>query len=42
MKIRLTVALVGLGISFALPSFAQQKDTIEPKLAQQIRVLPEV
>jgi hypothetical protein len=42
MKMRLTVALIGLAISFALPSCAQQKNTIDPQLAQQIRVLPEV
>ena len=30
MKIRLVVALVGLAISIALPTFAQQKDTVDP------------
>ena len=35
MKIRLVVALVGLAISFALPTFAQQKDTVDPRVAQQ-------
>jgi uncharacterized protein (TIGR02246 family) len=39
MKIRLVVALVGLAISFAVPTFAQQKDTADPKTAQQIRAL---
>ena len=39
MKIPLVVALVGLAISFALPTFAQQKDTVDPKIAQQIRAL---
>jgi ketosteroid isomerase-like protein len=39
MKIRLLLALVGLAISFALPIFAQQKDTVDPQIAQQIRVL---
>jgi SnoaL-like domain len=29
----------GLAISFALPTFAQQKDTVDPKIVQQIRVL---
>jgi uncharacterized protein (TIGR02246 family) len=33
------LALVGLAINFALPTFAQQKDTVDPKIAQQIRVL---
>jgi len=31
MKMRLVVALVGLAISLALPTFAQQKDTVDPK-----------
>ena len=39
MKIRLAAALVGLAISFALPIFAQQKDTVDPQTAQQIRAL---
>ena len=39
MKTRLKVALVGLAISLALPTFAQQKDGVDPKIAQQIRVL---
>ena len=39
MKIRLVVALVGLAISFAVPTFTQQKDTVDPQIAQQIRVL---
>jgi uncharacterized protein (TIGR02246 family) len=39
MKMRLAVALVGLAISFAAPTFAQQKDTVDPKMAQQIRAL---
>ena len=39
MKIPLLLALVGLAISFAFPTFAQQKDTVDPKIDQQIRVL---
>jgi uncharacterized protein (TIGR02246 family) len=39
MKIRLVVALIGLAISFALPTFAQQKDTVDPQIVQQIRTL---
>jgi len=39
MKIRLLLALVGLAISFAWPTFAQQKDTVDPQIAQQIRAL---
>ena len=36
MKTRLLGALVGLAISFALPTFAQQKETIDPQLIEQI------
>ena len=39
MKIRLLLVLVGSVISFALPIFAQQKDTVDPQTAQQIRAL---
>src|ERR1700741_2950388 len=39
MKIRFVVALVGLAISFAPPAFAQQKDTVDPETAQQVRAL---
>ena len=39
MKIRLVVALAGLAMSFALPAFAQQKNTVDPKIEQQIRIL---
>jgi uncharacterized protein (TIGR02246 family) len=39
MKIRLAVVLVGLAISFVEPTFAQQKDTVDPKVEQQIRAL---
>ena len=39
MKIRLLLALVGLAISFALPAFAQQKDTVDPQLRQQLDAL---
>jgi hypothetical protein len=35
MKILLPVALVGLAISLALPTFAQQKDTADARIAQQ-------
>jgi ketosteroid isomerase-like protein len=36
MKNRSLLALVGLTISFALPTFAQQKDTPDPKIRQLI------
>jgi hypothetical protein len=39
MKIRLAVALVGLAFGFDTPTFAQQKDTVDPKIEQQIRAL---
>jgi uncharacterized protein (TIGR02246 family) len=35
MKIRSVVPLVGLAISFALTTFAQQKDTAVPRIVQQ-------
>ena len=35
MKIRSVVTLIGLAISFALPTFAQQKDTADPRIVQQ-------
>jgi hypothetical protein len=31
------IALAGLAISFAFPAFAEQKDTADPKIEQQIR-----
>jgi uncharacterized protein (TIGR02246 family) len=39
MKTRLLGALVGLAISLALPTFGQQKETVDPKIDQQIRML---
>jgi uncharacterized protein (TIGR02246 family) len=39
MKMRLVVALVGLAIVLAVPTFAEQKNTVDPKIAQQIHVL---
>ena len=36
MKIRLVVALLGLAMSFALPSFAQQKDLADPQTTQKM------
>ena len=35
MKIRPVVSLVGLAISLALPTFAQQKDTANPPIVQE-------
>jgi ketosteroid isomerase-like protein len=36
MKKRLVVSLVGLAISFALPTYAQQKDVPDPQTIQKI------
>jgi uncharacterized protein (TIGR02246 family) len=36
MKTRLLGTLVGLAISFALPTFAQQKETVDPQLIQKL------
>ena len=42
MKTRLLGALVGLAISFALPTFAQQKETVDLGVAQQRDLLGDV
>jgi hypothetical protein len=34
MKIRFALALAGLAISLALPTFAQQANTVDPQLRQ--------
>jgi uncharacterized protein (TIGR02246 family) len=39
MKIRSLLALVGLAISFQMPAFAQQQDTVDPEIAEQVRAL---
>src|SRR5262249_31939247 len=39
MKKFLVVPLVGLAISFALPTFAQQKDSADPQTTQKILAL---
>jgi len=39
MKIRLLGALVGLAISFALPTFAQQNETVDPQIIEQVSAL---
>ncbi len=39
MKIRLLLALAGLAISFALPTFAQQTNTPDPQLREQLVAL---
>jgi uncharacterized protein (TIGR02246 family) len=40
MKIPLVVVLVALTISFALPAFAQQKDTVDQQIIEQLNALP--
>jgi ketosteroid isomerase-like protein len=39
MKMRLLLTLAGLAISFAVPTFAQQKDTVDPEVHQQIEAV---
>jgi uncharacterized protein (TIGR02246 family) len=39
MKMPLVVTLIGLAMGFALPTFAQQQNTIDAKIEQQIRIL---
>ena len=39
MKIRLLLALVRLAISFALPTFAQEKEAVDPQIRQQLDAL---
>jgi uncharacterized protein (TIGR02246 family) len=39
MKIQSLFALVGLAICVAVPTFAQQQDTVDPKTAEEIRAL---
>ena len=41
MKRRLVVSIVGLAISFALPTYAQQKDLADPQTTQKILALIE-
>jgi ketosteroid isomerase-like protein len=39
MKMNSAVTLVGLAVSFAVPTFAQQKDTADPEITQKIRAI---
>src|SRR5258708_5237201 len=39
MNISLVVALVGLAIGLAVPTFAQQKDAADPLIRQQLHAL---
>ena len=38
MKTHILLAFVGLATGSVLPALAQQKDTVDPKIEQQIRV----
>ena len=42
MKIRLLLVLVGFPIGFVLPAFAQQKDTVDPRIVEQRDLLGDV
>ena len=39
MKMRLALALVGLAVGFALPIFAQEQKTVDPKARQEIEAI---
>ena len=39
MKVRFQLTLIGLAISFALPTFAQQKDAVDPQLRDTLVAL---
>ena len=39
MKIRSAIALLGMAISFALPTFAQEQNTVDPEVRQQIEAV---
>ena len=39
MKTCFSLALAGVAIGFALPTFAQQKDTVDPQIAEQLSAL---
>ena len=39
MKMHLLITLAGLAISFALPAFAQQKETSDPQIIEQLNAL---
>jgi uncharacterized protein (TIGR02246 family) len=39
MKNLSLLVLAGLAISFALPAFAQQQDTVDPQIAEEVRAL---
>ena len=41
MKIRLLGALAGLALGDAVPAFAQEKDTVDPQIRQQLDALSE-
>jgi hypothetical protein len=39
MRVHSLLTLVGLAIGFAVPTFAQQKGTVDPEVRQQIEAV---
>ena len=39
MKIRFLLTLAGLAFAFALPAFAQEQNTVDPEVRQQIEAV---
>jgi ketosteroid isomerase-like protein len=39
MKVRLLVTLAGLAIGYAVPAFAQEKETVDPQIRQQLEAI---
>ena len=39
MKIRLLLTLAGLTMGFALPAFAQEQKTVDPKMRQEVEAI---
>jgi ketosteroid isomerase-like protein len=39
MRTRLLLSIAAIVIGFTLPTFAQQKDTVDPQVAEQVRAL---
>ena len=39
MKLHVLLTLAGLAISFAVPTFAQEQNTVDPEVRQQIEAL---
>ena len=39
MKMRLLLTLIGLAVSFAVPICAQEQNTVDPEMRQQIEAI---